>query len=76
MIRTRDWKYSVFGSGRRELFHLAEDPHELRDLARDATFISQRKLLEQQLREWMRQTRDPLLETLFASSAAIEGDRK
>jgi arylsulfatase A-like enzyme len=65
MIRTREWKYSIFGSGRRELFHLAEDPNELRNLIEDPSYEAQRKGLEQQLRQWMVANKDPALDGLL-----------
>ncbi len=67
MIRTKEWKLCVYGDGRRELFHLTDDPAEVRNLAGDPDFRTQRRGLERQLREWMQQTNDPALDDLLAS---------
>jgi len=65
MIRTAEWKYNVYPGGRRELFHLADDPGEMRNLANDPRWRSQRDDLERQLRDHMRVTKDPALDDLF-----------
>jgi choline-sulfatase len=38
-VRTRDWKYTQYPNilDLEELYHLAEDPHELNNLAGDPT---------------------------------------
>ncbi|QDU36922.1 Arylsulfatase [Maioricimonas rarisocia] len=56
MIRTPDWKYVWYPQVQQEqLFHLADDPHELHDLSQDAAHESTRKQLRAQLdAEWER----------------------
>jgi len=65
MIRTADWKYNLFGDGRRELFNLAKDPYEIDDLAGKSEYKDQKDRLEQQLLEHMKRTNDPAVETFF-----------
>lgn len=70
MIRTSEWKLCAYGDGRRELFHLSEDPGELKNLAKVADFKDQRERLEQQLREHMIRTTDPAIAALFPDSGS------
>jgi arylsulfatase A-like enzyme len=63
MIRTHEWKYSVFrhprtGIVRRELFHLQDDPWELRNLADDGKSRPVLVRLEKQLKEHLERTDD------------------
>ena len=64
MIRTREWKYAVFSGGRRELFALKEDPHEMNNLAEDSSHRAVLAKLHKQLRRHMKETSDPALEAL------------
>lgn len=66
MIRTAEWKYNAYTGGRRELFHLTDDPGEMKNLVNDPKWRPQREELETQLRDHMRSTRDPALADLFA----------
>jgi arylsulfatase A-like enzyme len=62
-VRTRDWKlirYNVEGT-RTQLFHVSEDPAELRDLSGRPEHAKQVAALERLLERWMRDTDDPLL---------------
>lgn len=68
MIRTADWKCSVYGDGRRELFRLTDDPGEIRNLANDPAHAAERRGLERRLRDWMHQTNDPALADLFPNA--------
>jgi arylsulfatase A-like enzyme len=65
MIRTTKWKYVIYGVGRRELFNLADDPGEKKNLADAPAYSSQQNKLENQMRDWMKRTNDPALKTLF-----------
>jgi arylsulfatase A-like enzyme len=65
MIRTAEWKYCIYGEGRRELFCLAKDPGETKNLADDPAYDKQVAALAAQLREWMQRTGDPALKDLF-----------
>jgi arylsulfatase A-like enzyme len=51
-IRTAEWKLNLYDSGNRELYHLASDPHEIRNLAgsKDAAVTERR--LEERLNGW------------------------
>lgn len=64
MIRTKEWKYTVFGSERRELFDLRKDPHEITNLADDPARKGTLAELHKRLREQMEKTDDPALDTL------------
>ena len=63
MIRTGEWKYTVFSDGRRELFDLEKDPHEMSNLADSSGHKSQITRLHKQLTQHMEETDDPALET-------------
>jgi arylsulfatase A-like enzyme len=51
-IRTRKWKLNWYNSGHQELYDLAGDPHELRNLAAETKFAGERKQLESRLTAW------------------------
>lgn len=63
MVRTREWKlvrhYEEEG-GEDELYHLAEDPGETRNLYRDPPDPAVAASLEADLARWMREVGDPL----------------
>ena len=62
MVRDERYKlitYSVKGEKRTQLFDLAEDPWETKDLSADPACARQRASLEARLREWQKQTGDP-----------------
>jgi arylsulfatase A-like enzyme len=65
MIRTREWKLSLHGSGHRECYWLARDPGETHNLAYSPKFAEQRAALRQQLHAHMKRIGDPALPTLF-----------
>jgi arylsulfatase A-like enzyme len=60
-VRTRDWKlleYNVAGKRTTQLFHLRDDPWELRNLAAgDARRVGEMREL---LRRWMKEADDPV----------------
>ncbi|MEE2658007.1 MAG: sulfatase-like hydrolase/transferase [Candidatus Latescibacterota bacterium] len=56
--RTREWKYvEYFGDDAcEELYHLAEDPHELHNLAGVAEYRSVQQELTRRMRDWWQNT--------------------
>ena len=58
LIRTLDWKYAYNSNGASQLYHLAKDPGETRNLLKDPSAGPVRLKLHGQLAEWMRQTED------------------
>ena len=61
MIRTRRWKYTAFGTQRRELFDLQEDPGEVHNLSLDPACTRIIAGLHERLRLHMERTADPAL---------------
>ena len=51
-IRMRKWKLNWYDSGHQELYDLETDPHELRNLAADTKFSSEKSQLESRLTGW------------------------
>ncbi|MCX6376415.1 MAG: DUF4976 domain-containing protein, partial [Armatimonadetes bacterium] len=66
MIRTKRWKYTVFGKQRRELFDLQEDPGEVDNLADDPACRKVVAGLHERLRLQMERTSDPARDVLPA----------
>jgi len=66
MIRTKRWKYTVFGKQRREMFDLQEDPGELNNLADDPSCRKVVAGLHERLRLQMERTSDPARDVLPA----------
>ena len=64
MIRTKRWKYTVFGKQRRELFDLKEDPGEIHNLADDPSCGKVMARLHERLRLQMERTNDPARDVL------------
>ena len=63
MVRDERYKlirYSVRGEKRTQLFDLATDPWETRDLSAEAAHADRRAALEARLREWQKATGDKL----------------
>src|SRR5262249_8942015 len=58
LIRTNEWKYVYASNGASQLYNLAKDPGETRNLLNDAAAKPAREKLHKQLDEWMRQTGD------------------
>jgi arylsulfatase A-like enzyme len=59
MVRTSRWKYVRYLSYGEELYDLAADPGELRNLARDPAAAPERTRLARELDDWIRRTGDP-----------------
>ena len=63
MIRTDDWKYVVYPQvDREQLFHLSEDPDELRNLATDPAHANILKTLQGRLNAWRTRRGDTTLD--------------
>ena len=61
MIRTHRWKLIHYPQiDKYQLFDLAHDPYELKNLADDASLAEQRDRLCKGLREWQKEVGDPL----------------
>ena len=56
MVRGKGWKYATYPDGEEFLYHLASDPGETKNLARDAAYKEQRNTLQRELQAWFKQT--------------------
>jgi len=76
MVRTERWKYVRYLGYGEELYDLASDPGELRNLAREPRAASDRTRLARELEKWMRGTDDPFsrLQATDRSGRAVAGD--
>lgn len=64
MIRDTEWKYVEYPAvGETQLFHLAEDPHELHDLSDDPDQVKVKVTLARRLHGWLEEHGDPLTES-------------
>ncbi len=62
-IRDERWKFVWYPqAGRRQLFDLANDPDELRDLAAEARHAGKVAELKERLETWLKEQGDPLFE--------------
>jgi arylsulfatase A-like enzyme len=62
MIRRGHWKFAVYPqAGRRQLFHLSDDPHEINNLADGPDYASVAQSLQRRLDNWRRSWNDPTL---------------
>lgn len=59
MCRSQDWKYVVYLNGEEELYHIAKDPDELRNLAASPEHAGKKKELRAALEEHIARTGDP-----------------
>ena len=59
LIRTHEFKYSYHSRGDSQLYDLANDPGETRNLIDDPAARSVRRRLHERLVRWMRDTSDP-----------------
>jgi arylsulfatase A-like enzyme len=61
MIRMHDWKYIYYPQIQREqLFFLANDPFELKDLSRDRRTVHVRDELRREMIQWLQNHGDPI----------------
>ena len=70
MIRTKTMKYNRYVDHGEEMYDLAEDPHELRNLARDAGYASERDDLRAELDRWMAQHDDLAFDSYWSTTRA------
>lgn len=77
MVRTARWKYVRYLSYGEELYDLAADPGELRNLAREPNAASERTRLARELDDWIRRTGDPFpgLTTTDRSGRVVATDQ-
>jgi len=61
MVRNRRWKYVWNATAEDELYDLASDPGEVRNLATEPACQSELARLRRRLVAWMEEVRDPLL---------------
>ena len=66
MLRTAEAKYCYYSDGSRELFDLAKDPYEMKNVADDPAYRSLRVRLHAMMCEQMKKTTDPALPRLTA----------
>ena len=60
-IRTREWKYILASGGEEEMYHLAKDPWETRNLAGAAASAGTKTELRDKLLQHLTRERDPFL---------------
>ncbi len=72
MVRDQAWKYIWNATAEDELYHLAEDPGELHNLAYETSGQAELTRLRQRLAAWMEQVDDPLLNN-WTRGALLEG---
>ncbi|MBP6963387.1 MAG: sulfatase-like hydrolase/transferase [Armatimonadetes bacterium] len=61
MVRTREWKYAYFSDGRRELFNLAKDSGEVKNLREDTGASADMKAMHKKLVAQAEKSKDPAL---------------
>ncbi len=54
MIRHNDWKYCHYVNDSPELYHLKDDPAEMRNLAGDSKFAAKETEMKERLFSWHR----------------------
>ena len=59
LIRTHEWKYSYHSRGKSQLYDLANDPGETRNLIDERAARSARRKMHADLVRWMTETNDP-----------------
>jgi choline-sulfatase len=77
MARTARWKYVRYVSYGEELYDLAADPGELRNLAAEPHAAAERRRLARELDRWMKRTGDPFVGLTSTDRAGriVEGSR-
>ena len=76
MWMTKDWKYVESREGDHELYHLAEDPLEISNLADSEEHAPVREKLAGELHAWCRRTDDRWPEVATPSDEDMEESRK
>ena len=64
LIRTHEWKYSYHSRGESQLYDLANDPGETRNLIDERAARSARRKMHADLARWMKETGDPRAGTI------------
>ncbi len=64
LVRTHEWKYVYHSRGDSQLYDLAHDPGETRNLIAERSVRSRRMQLHDSLVRWMRDTNDPRIEEI------------
>ena len=59
MIRTKDFKFNKHIRWDDELYDLKNDPHELKNLAKDPKYAAVKADLAKKLDKWMKEHNDP-----------------
>ena len=59
MARSEEWKYVLYQDGAEELFHLAEDPSESKNLAGNPEYKAELEAFREELKEHIKRTGDP-----------------
>ncbi|MFP4500063.1 MAG: sulfatase [Candidatus Hydrogenedentota bacterium] len=70
MLRTHEWKYNRYIDHGEELYDLANDPHELHNLAADPGQKARKRELRALLDEWMHAHNDRDYDTYWATDRA------
>src|SRR5262249_32069121 len=75
MVRAGDWKLvrHHYSNGQDELYHLAADPEETRNLYADAASRTMREQLQARLTAWQKSIDDPLLRDPRSAGRAQAG---
>lgn len=72
-VRSAGWKYIWFQhGGYEELYRLADDPHELTDLAGETDFADIKESLRQSAAEWIQRCGDPMVALDDAGELRVE----
>ena len=64
LIRTHEWKYSYHSRGDSQIYHLAADPGETKNLIREPSARGAVQHMHAELVRWMQETNDPRVEDI------------
>jgi arylsulfatase A-like enzyme len=59
MVRGQGWKYARYNDREEHLFHIAKDPGETRNLAKETQHAATREMLSDELDKWLHRTGFP-----------------